>query len=408
MRWSFPIGRVSGITIRLHVTFVLTVLVFGLASYQELGWAGAVWAMTFLCAVFACIALHELGHSLVAQSLGVEVRSITLLPIGGVAALKHIPENPWHEIAITIAGPLVNAVIALLLLPLTGVPKQLFVITMPHSFPTLLVTMVQANLSLFVFNLLPAFPMDGGRLLRAVLALIVSYRRATTVATLVGQGIAIVLIMNGFGLIRLLPQVSSLWLLVIGIFIFFGAEGEERIVRRRSVLAEYQVADLMSRQFTTLCPTDTVERGLELVYQTCQDDFPVLVDGQLVGMAARGEMLEAFNKTGPSTIVSEVMDSEYLTAGPNDPVVQVHNEVLSEGWGSVPVLDGEGQLIGLLTPENISRFLVVHSVLNPAPHSAAPPVAAGHTPMPPPVMTAAPPVAVPPPPAGPVPPTGRV
>jgi stage IV sporulation protein FB len=162
--------------LRLHVTFLLLLGVIGYETFAEAGLRGSFWALTLVCAIFACIALHELGHSVVAQQLGVQVKSITLLPIGGVAALRNIPENPWHEIAITLAGPMVNAAIAVVLLPFTGLPSRLFLVMMPHDLAGLVHALATVNLGLFLFNLLPAFPMDGGRLLRAVLALAISYR----------------------------------------------------------------------------------------------------------------------------------------------------------------------------------------------------------------------------------------
>lgn len=396
MRWSVPIGRISGITLRLHVTFLLFVLWVAVGSYDKLGWVGASWSVLLVSAVFACIALHEFGHSLVAQRLGVEVKSITLLPIGGLAALKHIPENPWHEIYITIAGPLVNAVIALLLLPVTGIPDHLFLVTMPDSVPTMLVAMFKVNVTLFLFNLIPAFPMDGGRLLRGTLALLFSFRRATTVATLVGQAIALLFVMDGLQLIHILPGVEPLWLLIIGVFIFFGAEGEERLVRRRGVLADFEVADLMTQPYAVLTPTEDVGTGLPLVYQTGQDEFPVMAGDQVVGVVSRDAMLTALNKSGPEVLIGQIMDREFLTARPDEPVVRIHNEFLAEGWGSAPVLDENGRLVGVLTPENISRFLLVQSGLKPGPRAAARRAAAEHTPGPPPVIATPRPTAVPP------------
>src|SRR5271169_3696156 len=142
MRWSVPIGRVSGITVRLHVTFLMFLVYIGYVGFQDEGLAGAGWAVAMFSSIFACIALHELGHSVVAQQLGVMVKSITLYPIGGVAALRSIPENPWHEIAITLAGPMVNAAIACVLLPFTGLPSHFLLVAMPQNLPGLLLSLV--------------------------------------------------------------------------------------------------------------------------------------------------------------------------------------------------------------------------------------------------------------------------
>ena len=259
MRWSLPLGRLFGIVLRVHVTFLLLVAFIGYQGYLVAGGRGAGWAVALVCAVFTCIVIHELGHSLVAQQLGVEVRSITLLPIGGVAALRTIPENPWHEIAITVAGPLMNLIIACVLLPFTGLPREFLLVHYPHNFAGLLNTLVGVNLGLFAFNFIPAFPMDGGRLLRAVLALFVTYRRATVVAATVGQGLAIVFILAGL-------KFSVMWV-VLGAFIFFAAEGEEKAVKMRSLLREVEVADVMARDFVTLTPGSPLRDALAVMYR---------------------------------------------------------------------------------------------------------------------------------------------
>ena len=393
MRWSFPIGRVSGITLRLHVTFLLFL---GWVAFSADSAVLAKWELLRVCLIFSCIALHELGHSLVAQQLGVEVRSITLLPIGGVAALRRLPENSWHEIAITVAGPLVNAVIAAGLLPIAGWPSLTDLVTIPHDTGSLVRALAGTNIVLVVFNLIPAFPMDGGRLLRAVLGLVCSYRRATTVAAFVGQGLAILFMVFGWR--------HEAWvLLLIGVFIFFGADGEDKLVRTRSLLADYEVGDLMRREFVTLAPTDTVACGLQKVYQAGQDAFPVLAAGQLLGMVDRPALLSAVNKLGPQAMVGTVMDGRFLVVQPRDRVALVQDEIMSDGWGSVPVVD-RGRLVGLLLPDNISRFQMVQAGVKAKRRSAV----AWRTPTPPPVIGAVPPIADPPLPAAPPPPTAPV
>ncbi len=368
-------------------------------GYDALYYGGPVaakWQLARLLLVFVCIALHELGHSVVAQQLGVQVKSITLLPIGGVAALRNIPENPWHEIAITVAGPMVNAAIAAALLPVAGLPVWADAVRLPHDAGSLLRGLTAINVWLFLFNFIPAFPMDGGRLLRATLALVLPYVRATAVAAIVGQGLAILFVLVGL-------KVPGLWLLiVIGAFIFLGAEGEERMVRMRAFLRDLDVEDVMSREFATLAPNDTVARGLEMVYQTGQDDFPV-VDGQrLLGVVSRQAMLDAVNSKGPQTPVAEAMDTQAPVVTPHTPVSRVQDELFNEGGGSVPVMQ-DGRLVGWLSPENVSRYILVQSNLKSARRRVA-----GRRPTPPPVIATAPPVAPPPLPGESGRPTGRV
>lgn len=395
MRWSIPVGRIFGITLRLHVTFLILLVLIAYAAFGEAGARGAFWALTFVCSVFVCIALHELGHSVIAQQLGVQVKSITLLPIGGIAALKNIPENPWHEIAITLAGPMVNAAIAAVLLPVTGLPSGLFLRDMPHDVAGLLQAMMKVNVGLFLFNLIPAFPMDGGRLLRAMLALAISYRRATQIAATVGQGFAVLSMLVGF---HLWPNPNALWLIVIGMFIFVAAEGEEKMVRIRSVLREIDVEDVMSREFATLSPLDTVARGLERVYQTGQDAFPVVEDEQIVGLATREDMIEAMNKAGSGMPITEIMDLDVPTVSPGDSVSQAYEMMLGGDHTSFPVLEN-GRLIGLLGVENVSRYLLVQSSIKSSRRrSRAPQVTFARTPAPPPVIANVLPAATPRPP----------
>ncbi len=388
---------------RLHVTFLLLLVVIGYAAFDEAGAPGAFWALTMVCSIFVCIALHELGHSVIAQQLGVHVKSITLLPIGGIAALKSIPENPWHEIAITLAGPMVNAAIVAVLLPVTGLPSGLFLREMPHDVAGLLQAMMKVNLGLFLFNLIPAFPMDGGRLLRAMLALVISYRRATQIAATVGQGLAVLSMLIGF---HLWPNPNALWLIVIGAFIFVAAEGEEKMVRIRSVLREIDVEDVMSREFATLSPLDTVARGLQRIYQTGQDAFPVVEGERIVGLATRQAMIEAMN-IGGDVPIAEIMDTDVPSISPSDSVSNVYEMMLGEERSSFPVLEN-GRVVGLLGAENISRYLLVQSSIKSSRRRRrVPQAAAARTPAPPPVIASAPPVAVPRPPGESYPPADR-
>ena len=400
MRWSIPIGRVFGITVRLHVTFLMLLAWVGFEAFSFGGASAAKWEVLQVSLVFACIVLHELGHSVVAQQLGVEVKSITLLPIGGVAALRSIPENPWHEIAITLAGPMVNAVIAAVLFPIVGLPAPGAMHHLVTNWGELARILMLANLLLFLFNFIPAFPMDGGRLLRAVLALMLPYQRATTIAVFVGQGIAILFVTTGLYGHPLVPVMSPFFSILIGVFIFIGAEGEEKMVRMRGLLRDIDVEDVMAREFAMLAPHDTVARGLEMVYQTGQDSFPVMDGDRLLGMVSRPEMLDAVNRQGAHVPVEAVMDTDMPVVAPLEKVSQVQDEVFNEGWDSAPVMQ-DGRLVGLLSPENISRYLLVQSGLK-----KARPRAAGRMPTPPPVIATVRPIAPPPPPAESVPPTG--
>ena len=391
VRWSLPIGRVFGISLRLHVTFLAFLAFIAYAGFAEAGPSGAGWAVAMFSSIFACIALHELGHSVVAQQLGVKVRSITLLPIGGVAALHSMPENPWHEIAITVAGPMVNAAIACALIPVTGTPSHWLLMSMPHDFHGLLLSLTQANITLFLFNFIPAFPMDGGRLLRAVLALVLPYRRATTIAATVGQGLAILFVVAGLKV--------SFWFVLIGAFIFLGAEGEERVVRMRSGLRDLRVEDVMSRAVTTLAPSDPVSRAIELIYQTGQDDFPVLEQAKLVGIVTRPELIAAVNVRQHNVPMSAIMETDVTPVSPQAKLIHACEEIINGANTTAAVVVDDGQLVGMVSRENIDRFLLLQSSLRsprgPQAVGVPPRLATSQTPAPPPVISTAPPIASP-------------
>jgi len=391
MGWSLKIGRVSGIALQLHLTLLLLVVWIGYVGFVEMGMRGALWSVALVVGILACIMLHELGHSLVAQQWGVQVRSITLLPIGGVAALKGLPEKPWHEMAIALSGPAVNLAIAVALWPFAGITVPLFVGSIPYDLSSFLSTMVGANLTLFLFNFIPAFPMDGGRLLRAALALVMPFARATVIAATVGQVLAILFVVAGLKF--------SLWLVLIGLFIFFGAEGEERVVRTRELLRRLEVEEVMARDFVVLSPTATVMDGLRMVYHTGQDDFPVADGGRLLGIATRPVMLDVANRLGPDTPVTEAMETDLPALSPHTPLADAYESMMTEGYPSLPVVEN-GQLIGLLAHDNISRYLLVQSSLKPPRRREA---VSARTPVPPPAIGAVPPVAIPQSPATPPP-----
>jgi CBS domain-containing protein len=265
----------------------------------------------------------------------------------------------------------------------------------------LLLTLTQANITLFLFNFIPAFPMDGGRLLRAVLALVLPYRRATTIAATVGQGLAILFILAG------LKSSSLFWLIIIGAFIFMAAEGEERMVRMRSLLHDLDVADVMSRDFAFLSPHDTAARGTELIYQTGQDDFPVVQDDHLVGIVTRPLLVKAMNAHGANVPVAEMMDTDVFVVSPYEKVIHIYEKIVGDDHVSAVVMD-EGKLVGILSPDNISRYLFVQSSLKSL---RRPPTRSGvfaRTPTPPPVISVGPPIAVLPPREGSVPRSDRV
>lgn len=236
----FPLGRLFGIHLYLHWTFFLLLGWVGFRGYADGAMEGAVFLILLACGVFVCVVLHELGHSLAARRFGVPTHSITLYPIGGVARLGFIPRNPRHELVIAIAGPAVNLLIACLLVPvllLTGLPGWEDQAAPAYGASTYVAALLVGNLAMILFNLIPAFPMDGGRVLRSLIAWKGHYRLATEIAARLGQLISLLFIAAGSGF----TPVSEFrpTLMLIGLFILYAAESERRAAARAALLSRY-------------------------------------------------------------------------------------------------------------------------------------------------------------------------
>jgi Zn-dependent protease len=363
MRWSWQIAEVAGIPVRLHATFGLLIAwIFFATLAQGQGLARAAEGAVMILAVFACVVLHELGHALTARRFGVRTRDITLLPIGGVARLERIPEKPAQEIAIALAGPAVNVVIAALLLPLVlpvlaRIPPHALESAALSWFPTRLLFI---NLWLAVFNLIPAFPMDGGRVLRAALASRLEYVRATQVAANVGQGIAFL-----FGLAGLLLGIPML--LFIAFFVFVGATQEAAAVQFRSAFTGVPVARAMIRDFRTLRPEEPLSRAVELLLEGDQQDFPVLgarPGDPPVGILTRRDLLTALAEGRTERAVGEVTRKHCGAAHSRDLLEDVFRRMEESGCPAVPVVTEDGTVVGMLTLENVGELAMIHAALD--------------------------------------------
>ncbi len=359
MKWSLTIAKAFGIRIRVHFTFLLLLLWIVVEARAAAGWGAAMWGVAFIVATFTCVVLHELGHSVVAQRFGIKVSSITLLPIGGVAALRSIPQKPAHEMAITVAGPLVNVLIfATLYVVAVWVPFEvpyypglMTLPDLPLGVGELIGALLLVNKWMVVFNLIPAYPMDGGRLFRAVLAQWLSYTRATAIAATVGQAFSI-----GFVAVGLLA--GWIFLAIIGVLIFLAAGAEEKTVRLRGALQDIEVGKLMSPVFMTVGPDDMASGCAPWIFQRGQDDFPVMADGRLLGMLTQSAVLEAARRNGLAR-AAELMTTNFSCTRPDAPVAGVHDTMQASGQRTVPVIE-DGRLVGLLTLDNINRYFSVH------------------------------------------------
>lgn len=341
-RWSLPIGRVFGITVSVHVTFLLLLLWVGVGSYREhQQWREAAAGLGLLLAVFASVVLHELGHALTARRFGVATKDIILLPIGGVARLTRMPERPSQEMLIALAGPVVSLGLAAALGGLSLLVPRLTVVG----------ELARINLLLGLFNLLPAFPMDGGRVLRAALAWRGGLARATRIAAAVGQAVAL-----GLGVLGLFGNPV---LLFIAVFIWFAAAAESSAADTRFLLEDLKVAAAMETEFRTLCPGDSLAFASQALLQGSQKDFPV-VDraGQLVGLLSRDRLLQALHTDGPSGTVGAAMESP---APPLDPAASLSSVVDRLGdLRAVSMLVVEAGVVrGMVTLENIAELLLL-------------------------------------------------
>jgi Zn-dependent protease/CBS domain-containing protein len=354
MSWSLPILRVGGIQLRIHVTFLLLIGWLAFGYYTAGGSAEAASRVLFILLLFLCVVLHEFGHALAAKSFGINTPDITLLPIGGVARLERMPEEPKQELIIALAGPAVNVVIALGLL--IAIDWRGAADSSVVEASTLPAKLLAINVMLVLFNLLPAFPMDGGRVLRALLATRLSYARATQIAASIGQGCAFV-----FGFIGLL---WNPFLLFIALFVYIGASQEAALAQMKDVSRRFPVSSAMVREFRSLPMTATLQEAVDALLATSQHDFPVVDEsGSVAGILTRHDLISALRKDDPTIRVADVMRRDIPTVTTGTRFEEAFRIMQECNCPVVPVLDGMKRLVGLLTPENVSELMMVQSAL---------------------------------------------
>jgi len=358
MRWSFSLGRIFGIKFRIHITFLLLLLFIFISVADQNGFNAALLATLFICAVFVCVLIHEVGHSLIARRFGKEAKSITLLPIGGVATMEEMPEKPLQEIAMAIIGPFINLAIAGILYLFVGSWNG---IGAPNLFPdssrTFFAGLITVNVILAIFNLIPAFPMDGGRVFRGILATKMDYVTATSVAVFVGQAFAMLFIFFGI--------FYNWWLAFIGVFLYIGAGGEKHQVVLKSVLSEVPASAAMTTEYQTLGPEDTLRRAIEHFHHGSQDDFPVVGEHGLEGILTRNKILASLHEKGLDVPVREIMDRGFASVASDTPLDKIYKQLVSSGKTAVAVVDG-GSVKGMICLDGISRYVMVRSAMTPA------------------------------------------
>ena len=369
MKWSWKIGEFAGIGVYMHATFLLLLGWVAFTHWQdERSLAAVVSGVAFVLALFACVVAHEYGHALTARRYGIKTREITLLPIGGVARLERMPDDPRQEFWVALAGPAVNIVIAAgllagLVLTNSLVPLDQIAVGSGSFLERLMVV----NLFLVGFNMLPAFPMDGGRVLRAVLARRMEYTRATHVAANVGQGMAFL-----FGFLGLF---GNPMLLFIALFVWIGAAQESSAVQMKSALGGIPVARAMLTDFHTLQPHESLGRATELILAGSQQDFPVVDNERVVGVLTRADLLAALSRQDRQTPVVDVMQRDFQVVDSTDMLEAVMERLQACACHTLPVVHG-GQLVGLVTMDNVGEFVMIHAALAGSQTSRPPTTAA--------------------------------
>ena len=357
MEWSIKIGTVKGTAIKLHFTFLLFLAWFGIGFYLQGGGAAAIGGITFLLLLFLCVVLHEFGHILAARRFGIRTPDVVLLPIGGISRLERIPEKPREELLIALAGPAVTLAIALVLILLLGRLPDPSAVMGQATGESLLAQLAFANIVLLAFNLVPAFPLDGGRVLRALLAARIGHLRGTQVAAAIGRTAAIVI-----GLIALLN--GHVLLVLIAFFIYVAAGAEAGLAQMRGITSGVPARDAMVTRFERLNESTSVAEAADALIRTSQREFPVVdAAGRMIGVVTRDGIVAALADRPDSTRVSETMKTGIPSLSQwqrlDDSVV-----LLEQGAPAVGVTDADGRLIGLITWENlVERLMIAQATL---------------------------------------------
>lgn len=356
MQWSFPIGRVAGTELRIHLTFFLLLLWIGIVHFRVGGSAAAVEGILFIIAIFACVVLHEFGHALAARRYGIATPRITLLPIGGVAELERMPEKPSEEIVVALAGPLVNVVIAAVLILVLGArvePEALAELENPAV--GFLARLAMVNVVLVVFNMIPAFPMDGGRVLRALLSTHYPRARATRIAATVGQIAAF-----GFGFLGLLG--GNPLLIFVAIFVYLAATAESQATGLQEAARAVAIRDAMITSYETLGPDATLSAAGEALLRTTQHEFPVLDGaGRLRGFLTRAALVEGIAASGLDAPVLDVVARDIPDLPPSARLSEALDALHKTRAPAVAILGLDGKLEGYVTMENIGELMMLRS-----------------------------------------------
>ncbi len=348
---SWGLGSLSGIPLRVHPTFFL---LLGWVALSHLlsgeGLRGVAGGLLLVLSVFACVILHELSHARVARRFGIRTRSITLLPIGGIARLERLPERPSQELWVALAGPVMNLVIASALFCAQWLVGLWASHPLSQASSSFLTNLMWINVGLATFNLLPAFPMDGGRIFRAALAMRLGRDRATRVAARVGQAMAVLLGATGL--------LYNPMLVLIAVFVWAGAKAEASMTELKATLRGLPVWEAMIRDFRLLAPTDPLSHAAQLALSGFQQDFPIVDGERVVGVLTRANLLKGVTEGELSLPVGQVMEQQFEFAAPGDMLDAAFERLQASRCNVLVVLD-RGHVVGLVSPENVGHLLTL-------------------------------------------------
>jgi Zn-dependent protease/CBS domain-containing protein len=354
MRWSITIGSIAGTAVKIHITFVLFLAWIAFSAWDRGGVAAALDSTLFIVLLFACVVLHEFGHIAAARRYGIKTPEVTLLPIGGVASLQRLPSDPKQELVVALAGPAVNLVIGLLLAAALGSvrPDDLTQIDNPNL--SLLGRLAIANIFLVVFNLIPAFPMDGGRVLHALLAMRVGAARATEVAARIGQALAF-----GLGFLGLF---GNPLLLFIAIFVYIAAAGEAQMSAAQEALKGVSVGEAMETRFTPVSIDASLGQAVDALLATAQHEFPV-VDAFMkpVGLLTRDDIVSAVRDHGRDEPAAAFMRPGVDSVGAAAPVEGLFERLQDRKGAALAVTDAAGRIVGLLTRQGLGEVMMIRA-----------------------------------------------
>lgn len=357
MKYSLSLGKILGIHVQIHWTFLILIgwivisnLSAGNSTEQTL------WAVFFVLTIFACVTLHEFGHALAARRYGIATQDITLLPIGGLARLASMPEKPMEELVVALAGPAVNIIIAALIYPFLHIPTgtDLSMNLRAVDSDTFLLSLMAVNLWLALFNMIPAFPMDGGRVLRALLSFRMERAAATRVAAAIGQFLAIGFVIIGF--------FGNPFLIFIGFFIFLGAQGEAELAQTKSALQGYRVVDVLMHNFTSLQSYQPLQAAVELLLNGQSRNFLIIEEERPAGTLSRDEIVRALSQYGLEIPIGKVMNPDITFLQAEMPLEIAWQKMQQHKIEFAPVMHQQ-QLAGVIDVENIAEFMMVQSVL---------------------------------------------